>query len=338
MTQDAPRTAFLVLLRDGASRVLGTAAGAEASALVAAGWETVWDAASSEAEGQAFAARVPGALPDGYDDRLSPRRMASPVALFRSVSPGELADIAGCGLVQGKLNAFNPFDRRRLVFFGPAMTTRLVGQGEEVERAVEAAFADHPDLKGFDAIAATRGRLLGEFLKGLDRIAGKVERQRAGQARRRPVLDPRRRADAQGGSVPTARALYRDLPQDPRMDRLAASLSELDARESALRERIKLMVREAVRDERARRLDLDVTSAVVETRPLAHGFHYSLAFGRSGMGDEDEYGFLPGTVAVDDLVRVHLVRRGEVVDTLAADMIDEAVARFSEAPAPGMAL
>ncbi len=119
------------------------------------------------------------------------------------------------------------------------------------------------------------------------------------------------------------------------MDRIVERFADLDAREAALRESVKSMVKDAVRAERARRAELDVTSAVVETHPLRRGFHYSKAHGRSGMGEEDEYGLLPASVGLEDLARVHLVRRGEVVGSVDADRIEEAVERFAEAaPCP----
>lgn len=71
------------------------------------------------------------------------------------------------------------------------------------------------------------------------------------------------------------------------------------------------------RGERARmaeeRKGLEFTSAVIRTRAIAPGLHYSREHGSSGMGEEDEYGLFPGQVTLADIEEVLLVRDGNVV-------------------------
>lgn len=63
----------------------------------------------------------------------------------------------------------------------------------------------------------------------------------------------------------------------------------------------------------AARQHAEFTSAVIRTRPVAPGLHYSIEHGRTGMSGEDEFGLFPKQVRLSDIDEVLLVKDGRVV-------------------------
>jgi hypothetical protein len=63
------------------------------------------------------------------------------------------------------------------------------------------------------------------------------------------------------------------------------------------------------------------TSAVIETKPVGGGRHYSTKHngGSSGMGDDDEYGFESGVVKITDIAKIHLMLKKELIKTIFPD-------------------
>lgn len=61
---------------------------------------------------------------------------------------------------------------------------------------------------------------------------------------------------------------------------------------------------------------LPYTSAILETKPLRGGFHYSKNHGLSGMGDEDEFGFPPNAVKWSDITKVYLIKNKKIAKVL----------------------
>ena len=72
---------------------------------------------------------------------------------------------------------------------------------------------------------------------------------------------------------------------------------------------------------------LPYTHAVIETRPVGPGLHYSLEHGKTAMNGEDEFGLFPGQVTVDDIVAVHWAREFGLVGSCS---LDEAAERLME--------
>lgn len=75
-------------------------------------------------------------------DSWAPKIMAEPKAMFRSVSPAELADIKAKGAIIGGGNTFS--DTRRHVFFADDMSPSVIRQGEELERQAHHALEGTP--------------------------------------------------------------------------------------------------------------------------------------------------------------------------------------------------
>jgi hypothetical protein len=66
---------------------------------------------------------------------------------------------------------------------------------------------------------------------------------------------------------------------------------------------------------------LPFTSAVIETRPISQGFHYSREHGSTGMNGEDEFGFVPGFLKAEQIEQVHWVKDQTIIGP--ASSLDE---------------
>lgn len=290
------------------------------------GWQVIWDSARSLDEAYGYAASVARCLREDYTDGYAPRPMEAAIPLFRSVSLSELEDISVQGVVRGKGNVFNEFDGRRFVFFGSRITDRLVYQGEELERQALAALDREPVALEFEVRNKERSKLVADFSSAYDALLAE------GRPMRAWVERERLEAMMKGGSAWAAGQLSKAFVRDEgRLHEIAKGLSAVDARMGELRDAYAAVAREWMLREKELRGHLPFTSAVIETRPIGHGYHYSGAHGESGFGDEDEFGFHPGSVAADDLVRIHLVKDRRVVRVVPAASLAEVVEESSEA-------
>lgn len=121
------------------------------------------------------------------------------------------------------------------------------------------------------------------------------------------LLDEKRAAASHYGAL---------LPDDVRRDLRSTS----DAI-TGLQKRARAVLNDLLSAEQSANGRRLYTSAVIETKPMVGGRHYSKRWGHAGMGDDDEYGFDPGAVTRSDIVTVHLVKNGEVVKTLSFDEV-----------------
>lgn len=320
-----------VLVRDNVARVVAEDAFQGIFQLERDGWTVVWDSARSEPDGYAYAARFHKSLSCDYSDGHKPLKMAGPRALFRSVSVMELVDIAERGSVAGRGNAFNEFDGRRFVFFGDRITPNLMNQGEEIERQAGTALATSPQSLEFNRLETDRRALATRFLGIFHVEAARMNAARAKEGYPPIVLDDRLLERVQTGSADAASRLRNMiLPRKGELESICQSLHSHDVRTRVLREHYALQERDWIRAEHQRRESYPFTSAIVQTRPLSHGYHYSKAHGLSGMGDEDEYGFHPDSVSADDIDRIHLVRDSRIIRTEGGPMLSEIAEEFAE--------
>ncbi len=82
---------------------------------------------------------------------------------------------------------------------------------------------------------------------------------------------------------------------------------------------------------------LPFSHAVIETRPVGPGLHYSLEHGKTAMNGEDEYALFPGQVTVDDIVAVHWARKFALVGSCSLEEAGERLVEFDlMTNAPGM--
>lgn len=244
---------------------------------------------------------------DGQNDPMKPRRMAGALKLYRAMSLAELHSIFESGVITGGSNVFNGFDRRPLVFFGPAMTPRLIFQGEEVDRAMSYAVFSTPE---FGEIALHE-RKVADFLETL--------LPRAKRAVKALFASKPAKAEAYFGAADWSQFpdmnshLFRDsIKLLPDVEGVRQQLRDFGRARVMIDDAIKAKLLSLIAEEKVRRNEVAYTSAVVETAPLSGGWHYSKRFGQSGMGEEDEFGFEPGLVKLEDLTCVSLLRGGTV--------------------------
>ncbi len=67
--------------------------------------------------------------------------------------------------------------------------------------------------------------------------------------------------------------------------------------------------------------EMTYTSAVIETKPVSNGLHYSREHGSTGMNGEDEFGFVPGFLKISDIATVHWVKDREMVASCSVDEV-----------------
>jgi hypothetical protein len=91
-------------------------------------------------------------------------------------------------------------------------------------------------------------------------------------------------------------------------------LREFQDARHALTEEFKANYRQMHEERLREREAMSFTSAVIETRPIDVGFHFSKRFGGSGMGEEDEYGLFRNQVRAEDIVSVRWVKDGKVLE------------------------
>lgn len=183
---------------------------------------------------------------------LTTRVVEEPVELYRSVSPGELADILEKGCVLGRLNTWNRGDRRRLVLFADSPRD-IARQGECVHRQIMVALAEHPAALALD-----------RAYDDVDAAVTAEERQHA-----------LRTKNVAWGAL--------DVVVDP--------------------------LRKAAE---SRRCDEPWTSALIRTCPLAGATVWPRGH-LHNMMNCDEYGMPSGSVLIEDIVEVTLLKERRVV-------------------------
>lgn len=258
---------------------------------------------AAEDSAQASAAPVPAPEPAAPAADLNGEPMQDAAPLFRSVSPEEWSAILSSGVIKGGLNTFNPFDKRREVFFALAPTAGVIDQGNEKMRRAEYAVQQGPLQVELSKLSARHHEL--------DRTieARAVELG----ARSYDDLD--------------SYLKRKDSVIAPIRDEWSALSGKIADLQTKARAEINAKLAELATQDKAR----GYTSVLLETRPIAGGRVYTGKF--SGMGAESEIGMDSGTVALGDVVRVTFYNGTEKVreSTPAAEDAGKAPAA---APAP----
>jgi len=330
MTRSNDGNAFhIVLTRGRWAKVLPEDRFDDVATLQKEGWEVVWDSARSPEEGFRHAAANAHCLQEDYDDDHHPKPMQEERVLYRSVSLPELVDVISRGAVSGAGNRFNEFDSRPFAFFCDRVTDRLMFQGEDIERQAMTALSGEQVFVEFEHACR-------QALDVSSAFADECERLREAGLRTRAHLDAAReiKLARSGSDLAMSRLANGFYSRQPGLERLKDKADGIEAQISELRLRYQAMAAAWLDEERLARERHPFTSAIIETRPISHGFHYSLAFGSSGMGDDDEFGFHRDSVRLDDVVRVHCVAGGRVLRTVKAaglDDLKEEVGDFLEA-------
>ena len=287
------------------------------------GWRLVWDSARTKDLAVARA-RQEGLI---LDDKMHPKPMVEPKTLYRSVSLPELADIAKTGEIRGKGNSFNGFDPRPYVFFGDTIDESLIWQGEETERQASAALSDHDIHKRFAELQAARERIK-ERMTAYGKVAFDKANRAATKAGRRVVtLDPDEIEKLDRNELPNRIVSMINFDEPYRAMR--SELQKLTKDEQALRDEFRQHFRAERSNIEAWIAQLPISSAILQTKPITGGAHYSRAHGDTGFSDA-EYGFWPGQVKLSDIVKVHYVKDRKVIDTASPETISSTLAKLGQ--------
>jgi len=208
--------------------------------------------------------------------------MSGPMVLFRSVSPDEWEHIKATGSVIGGLNRFNPWDRRREVFFGAILNEKLIGQGEDVSRRGE--------------FYVQQSHLGTQYKEAVDKVEALLEKRRA-------------RSEKLGYTLETAPGFLHRT--DAVLKRIAEQSKAANAEVSRLRDEGRIAIRTKMQELRAEDSRRGFSSVILETQPIGGGRVYSGK--HSGMGTDNEYGFESGAVIAADITRVRFVLGGKVI-------------------------
>ena len=301
---------YFVLVRQGLAKVFHESEYQTIVELENAGWQVVFDSARSEEHGFKYAAVLHRCLNLDYTDSHTPVIMGETKKLFRSVSLRELANIAQTGTISGKGNVFNEFEDRNLVFFCDSVSDSLIAQGEDVERQATVALADEAIHFEYARARAEKLDACEEFVRLVSKSACRADGER-GTVGTLPEADLER---ARKGDILRIAQLARLVRgRNHELEALRKKIRAVDAEMESLRQRYTAMERDWVAEEMERREHYPFTSAIIETVPLSHGYHYSEAHGKSGMGAQDEYGFVPESVSVGDIARIHCIAEGKIV-------------------------
>lgn len=287
------------------------------------GWRLVWDSARTKDLAIARA-RDNGLI---LDDKMHPRAMVEPKTLYRAVSLPELADIAKTGEIRGKGNRFNGFDPRPYVFFGDTINSDLIYQGEEIERQASAAMSDHEIHQRFEQITAARDKIKVKMVTYGKAALVKANKAQAKAGRRQIVLEPDEIERLERNELPNR--LVNMVNFDEPYRALRAQLQQLSKDEQALRDEYKQHFRSEYAKHKSWVDEQPISSAILQTKPITGGAHYSSAHGQTGFSDA-EYGFWPGQVKLSDIVKVHYVKDGQIINRAPPDTISTTLAKLSQ--------
>jgi hypothetical protein len=133
-----------------------------------------------------------------------------------------------------------------------------------------------------------------------------------------PLQDKYKKALEKRRNLSLERKNEFEIFMPPAVRRQSKKISDdIDKIQNAFRAILKLKLEE----EHQKNEERPFTCAVLETRPIMGDRHYSKNHegGRSGMGDEDEYGFNSGQVRLTDVVAIHLRKNREHLKTVLPD-------------------
>lgn len=305
---------YFVLIKDGLARVINE----DDPELFKAwddGWETEWDSARTVEAGLEFAEREFGALPW---DKYKPVRMIEPMTLYRSVSIPELADIAQKGKIIGKGNTFNEYDHRRWVFFGDTIDANLIFQGADIERQAQIALQNHPIHAKFKRLMASMKAKRQQIVDSLQNDIEEINDHLLARHRNPELVElTDEMAAAFVNDAPGAGEVARLIPYDPKNPtrKLYKQYMGLRDKIEPLRQEYRKIFGEQFRQMKAAQEGMSITSAILETKPITGGLEYSLRAGSQVGHSMAEYGFKPGQITLDDIVKVHYVKGREIIST-----------------------
>lgn len=232
------------------------------------------------------------------EDPFGPKHMEEAKVLFRSVSLRELKDIFERGEVIGGQNQFNDFEHRKWVFFGDQITDQLIGQGEEVSRQASHMMNDHRVHHEFRRIKQNIEFWANFIRNRLTRLGVEFDEDM--------MLGLIHQGEHRGyflrlaATMETGREKYFEA-----IDEIQRQVSEVSDLRNTYREAHRNYESGIALQNQHRK----ATSAILVTKPLSGGLHYSKNFGKSGF-QTDEYGFHSGQVKASDIDKVIFIKDG----------------------------
>jgi hypothetical protein len=257
------------------------------------------------------------------EDRRMPKQMDKRKVLYRSVSIPELRDIAKTGSVRGGRNRFNDHDDRQYVFFGDKINERLIGQGEEIERQAHHSMGKHAIYRQMTNLAARvreEAELALQILKH-NRVMGQdnyLQHFAEGHGNERYV-------ERLVNEIKDEGEKHRALNAMRKVAEFKQETVELQARYRRLFDAEREMLN-------ARMAESPYTSAILVTRPVSGGVHYSRSHGptsSSGMGEDDEYGFQPGDIRLHAISKICMVKNGDIIEEITPDELVNDLDKFA---------
>lgn len=323
LTEAAGATYFFVLVRDGLARVVPESDAETLWRLEGEGWEIIWDSARTVEDGYERAWEQEQAMPD---DDYRPRRMASPKVLYRAVSLPELVDIFRKGQIVGGGSSFNDFEQRRWVFFGDSLEA-VIGQGEDVSRQASHELRQHAINGQFRDLTERFMALAREFVEGSKRDLARMNAERRAE-NWKPIEVPDETWEyALAGSDSALWEIWEKVGWI-KHKQVWTTLRKIEDQRNKLQNRFIDMLNRRT-DAMTKAIEKKpVSSAVIETKPISGGLHYSGQHGKSAMPDADEYGFRPWTVTLSDIERVHFIKDGRVVASVPVDQVSGMLRRY----------
>lgn len=301
---------YCVFIRDGVAKVFHEDDFDDMQRFRDVGWEQVFDSARSYDDGYAYAARMFDCINLDYNDKFGPVPMEAPTKLYRSVSIRELVDLAHQGVLTGRGTSIVSEDPREFVFFCDEVTPMLANLGEELERQAQVALEEEGIHFDYATVCSSM-ESWGHRFVDLFKVLAKEQVEAGGL----DVTVTDAEFDAvRNGDVAKARQLARYIHvYNKDLNDCVIALSTCDERRSELESRFNDMKKEWIDAELVRRQNYPFTSAIIETKPIKHGYHYSEKHGRSAMGEMDEYGFVSNSVSLDQIQRVHCFKDGKLI-------------------------
>jgi hypothetical protein len=279
------------------------------------GWDVIWDSAKSVEEGLERAYKQYGYLP--WDD-MEPLPVASPTVFYRSVSLPELKDILKTGAITGKGSSFNETETRRWVFFGDKISKNLIWQGEDHQRYAQMSLDGHAIHEKHRQLAVALKMAREDFVEEAKKFLADFNRRNAGRGEIK-IDDADYAAVLRGSHAATVKVA--ELTRfSPSIVALRKELRDLEAKERELQQKFRGLISAKYSQLRTKIEGQIYSSAIIETKPLTGGLHYSDAHGKSYFGSSedgllDEYTFPPGTVTLADITRIHWVKDRKIVST-----------------------
>ncbi len=257
-------------------------------------------------------------ITEDAEDHYKPRPMTKAKVLYRAVSIPELSDIRMRGRVLGGQNRFNEFEHRRWVFFGDKLNDELISQGEDTERQAIHKMSSHAILRAMKRLMDDRKEEALMVITQLEKAG--LEPCDDYHGFYRPYVEN----FLEGYNSRWIMKFFWKLDDEGKIARANNSRRKMDemTREiDELQDRYRNLIRAEHDLIKARLVPLKVSSAVIVTKPIKGGIHYSKSFGKSGM-TQDEYGFESGQITLDDIDKILLVKKGQVIGEMTPEELE----------------